>query len=223
MNRFRMTVLAAVAVLASLATGCAEPHSMLLKRPENQVADKAVTQLWADDIKRVAQDGDWLLTRGYFITSDAVSVVTGGEDISHASIYDARKGTIIEAVNAGVREITLEELLRRNHHVILVRPTNMTAAERSASVTRARSQIGAGFDHAGLFGMNKDERFYCSELVWWASKGDERTGAQETVIQPSELMNYSEVVYWSGERTDQQILDLAVERQASKRRSVATR
>src|SRR5688572_6603323 len=106
MNRVRLCVVAALAMLATTVTGCAEPHSMLLKRPENQVADKAVTQLWADEIKRVAQDGDWLLTRGYFITSDAVSVFTGGEDISHASIYDAKKGTIIEAVNAGVREIT---------------------------------------------------------------------------------------------------------------------
>src|SRR5689334_14978935 len=101
MSRFRLTILAAVTVFASALTGCAEPHSMLLKRPENAVADKAVTQMWADDIKRVAQDGDWLLTRGYFITSDSVSVFTGGEDISHASIYDAKKGTIIEAVNAG--------------------------------------------------------------------------------------------------------------------------
>src|SRR5687767_11244224 len=143
-------VLATVTALLA-STGCAEPKSVLLKRPENPVADRAVTQMWADDIKRVATDGDWLLTRGYYVTSDAISVVTGGEDISHASIYDAKRGTIIEAVGAGVREITVEELLRRNHHVIVVRPSNMNVAERTRSVERARSRLGQPFDHAGLF------------------------------------------------------------------------
>ncbi len=218
-----MTVLlATVATLVALS-GCSEPKSVLLKRPENPVADKAVTQMWADDIKRVAKDGDWLLTRGYFVTSDAVSVFTDGEDISHASIYDAKRGTIIEAVNSGVREITIEELLRRNHHVIVVRPTNMTDAERTRSVQRARSRMGHGFDHAGLFGFDNNETVYCSELVWWAAQGELRTGVHETVIKPSELMNYSSVVYWSGARTDDQILELAVEHAGTKRRSVATR
>lgn len=220
MIRFGLVAFAAVTAFA----GCAEPKSVLLKRPQDPVADKAVTELWASDIKRVAQDGDWLLTRGYFVTSDAVSVFTGGEDISHASIYDAKRGTIIEAVNAGVREITLEELLRRNHHVIVVRPTGMTAAQRTRSVERARSRLGHGFDHRGLFGWNNKDRVYCSELVWWASQGALRTGADETVITPAELMSYGEVVYWSGHRTDTQILELAVDRQRTARpRTVATR
>lgn len=213
----RRVAVTLAAVALALVTGCHEPKSLLLKRPENPVADKAVTQLWADDIKRIAQDGDWLLTRGYFVTSDAVSVLTTGEDISHASIYDAKKGTIIEAVNAGVREITVEELLRRNHHVIVVRPSNMTAAQRSRSVARARSRIGAGFDHAGLFGIDNKDRVYCSELVWWASQGELRTGAGQRVITPSELMDYGQVVYWSGARTDEQLLERAVERESNKR------
>ena len=217
----RTASVALAALALALVTGCHEPKSFLLKRPENPVADKAVTQMWSDDIKRIARDGDWLLTRGYFVTSDAVSVLTTGEDISHASIYDATKGTVIEAVNAGVREITVEELLRRNHHVIVVRPSNMTDAQRSRSVARARSRLGAGFDHAGLFGIDNKDRVYCSELVWWASQGELRTGAGQRVITPAELMDYGQVVYWSGARTDSQVLELAVERELAKR--VATR
>lgn len=212
-----MKSLAAVAlVLAASLTGCHEPHSFLVKRPENAVADKAVTQLWADDIKRVAQDGDWLLTRGYFATSDVISVLTSGEDVSHASIYDAKTGSVIEAVSAGVREVTLEELLRRNHHVILVRPTNVTAAERAHAVTRARSRLGQEFDKGGLIGLGTNDKVYCSELVWWASQSELHHDVHERVITPAELMQYSTVVYWSGERTDEQILELAVEHERDK-------
>ena len=36
----------------------------------------------------------------------------------------------------------------------------------------------------------------------------------QRVITPSELMEYGEVVYWSGQRTDQQVMDLAMARDA---------
>jgi hypothetical protein len=220
MNRLASVAVAtALAALSLMGTGCHEPHSFMVKRPENPVADTAVTHLWASDIKRVAKDGDWLLTRGYFATSDVITTFTGPEDISHASIYDAKRGTIIEAVHSGVREITLEELLRRNHHVIVVRPSSMTDAERTRSVERARSRLGAEFDTAGMIGLDDKEKVYCSELVWWASQGELRTGEEEIVITPNDLINYGTVVYWSGDRTDEQILDLAVDRD----RTVAAR
>ncbi len=210
-----MKSLAAVALVLAAAvsslTGCHEPHSFMVKRPEDPVADKAVTKLWADDIERVAQDGDWLLSRGYFATSDVITVLTGGESVSHASIYDAKKRTVIEAVGSGVREVTLEEFLRRNHHVILVRPTSMTEAERAHAVTRARSRLGQEFDKGGLIGLGTSDKVYCSELVWWASQSELHHDVHERVITPAELMKYSTVVYWSGERTDEQILELAVE------------
>ncbi len=206
MNRLAVVV----ALVASLA-GCAEPKSVLLKRPENHEADVAVTGLWARDIKRVAQDGDWILSRSYYMMSDAISLVQGGEDLSHASIYDAKRGTIIEAVGSGVREISIEELIQRNAHIIVVRPSGMTEAQRTRSVERARSRMGQAFDKLGMFGLGSEDKVYCSELVWWASQVEQRTGAHERVITPNELMEYGQVVYWSGERDDAQIMSLAVE------------
>lgn len=213
--RGRMTRLALVAaLLVALASGCAEPKSLLVKRPENQEVDAAVTAMWAHEIHQVAQDGDWILTRSYFMIADAIAKVTPGIDLSHASIYDAKRGTIIEAVNEGVREIPLAELVRRNHYVIVVRPYGMTAAERARSVARARSRIGTPFDKAGLFGFDDRNKLYCSELVWWASQGELRTGDHHTVIAPSELLQYGEIVYWSGQRTDPQVMELAMAREA---------
>lgn len=182
----------------------------MVKRPQDKNVDSAITAMWSHEIHTVAQDGDWILTRSYYMVADGISVVTRGEDLSHASIYDAQKDTIIEAVGDGVREIPLSELIERNHYVIVVRPRGMSAAERRHSVERARSRIGTPFDTAGLFGIDSKEALYCSELVWWAAQGELRTGDQHTVITPSELMGYGEVVYWSGKRSDQQVQALAL-------------
>lgn len=210
MNRLALSVAALMTAL--FAAGCGgEPKSVLLKRPTNPEADAAVTQLWAHDIKRVAQDGDWILSRGYYMTSDAISAFTTGEDLSHASIYDAKRGTIIEAVSSGVREISVEELLWRNAHVIVVRPSGLTAEQRSRSVERARSRLGTAFDMRGLVGLDDPNKVYCSELVWWASQMEQHTGDDQTIITPGELMDYGQVVYWSGDRGDTQLMNIALE------------
>ena len=191
--------------------GCSEPKSFLVRRPENRGVDTAVTAMWAREIQQVAGDGDWVLTRSYYAIADAISLAIPGEDLSHASIYDAQRGSIIEAVGEGVREIPLAALIERNHYVIVVRPGGMTAAERRDSVERARSQLGVGFDEGGLIGMNDPDTFYCSELVYWAAQTEARTGDRHTVVAPSDLMRYGEVIYWSGNRTDPQVMELAVQ------------
>ena len=186
----------------------------MVKRPENKTADAAVTAMWSHEIHGVAQDGDWILTRSYFALADVISTVAPGEDLSHASIYDAKRDTVIEAVGSGVREISLKELVNRNHYVIVVRPSGMTAAERARSVERARSRLGAEFDKMGMLGIHdSEEKVYCSELVWWAAQGEMRTGDKHRVITPAELMEYGEVVYWSGKRDDAQVMKLATERE----------
>ena len=206
-------------VLAALVSvsGCAhEPKSFLVSRPADQAADAAVTALWSDEVHRVARDGDWILTRSYYAASDVIVAATPGEDLSHASIYDATHDTIIESIADGVREIPLSQLVGRNHYVIVVRPSGMTAADEAQALARARSQIGAGYDVGGMFGIDTPEKFYCSELVYWASQTEARSGRHERVVTPADLMQYGEVIYWSGKRTDPQVLELATSRQASR-------
>lgn len=222
-----MNRLAVVALVVAAVAGCGgEPKSVLLKRPENRAADVAVTNLWASDIKRTAQDGDWILSRGYYVSSDAIATLTIGEDLSHASIYDAKRGTIIESVGSGVREITLEALLQRNAHIIVVRPSGLTAEQGTRAVERARSRLGQKFDVFGMIGLGEHDKVYCSELVWWASQIEQRTGDHQIVITPTELMDYGQVVYWSGARDDAQIMAIATEQEAvrtAKPRTVAAR
>jgi permuted papain-like amidase YaeF/Yiix C92 family enzyme len=199
-------------VLVVVATGCHEPKSLIVHRPEDPQADAAVTRMWTHEIRGVARDGDWILSRSYWLAADAITLGTGGEGISHASIYDARHGTVIEAVGSGVREIPLEQLVERNHYLIVVRPNGMTAAEESLAVARARLKLGVEFDGAGMLGLDDPETFYCSELVWWASEGQSRTEDEPVVITPSDLIKYGEVIYYSGKRDDEQIMELALDR-----------
>jgi hypothetical protein len=121
-----------------------------------------------------------------------------GEDLSHASIYDAERGTIIEAIDPVVREIPLEQLLARNRFVLVVRPSGLAEEQRVRSVLRARGAVGAPFDYSGMLGFDAEGRFYCSELVVWAA-GFRRQGA---IVTPAELVDLGEVVYWSGFRDD---------------------
>lgn len=208
----RLALIAVALVVA--AAGCHEPKSVLVKRPESKDVDVAVTAMWSHEIHNVAQDGDWILTRSYYMIADAISKTTSGVDLSHASIYDAKRDTIIEAVGGGVREIPLADLVQRNHYVIVLRPSGMTPEQRRRSVERARSRIGTEFDKAGLFGFDNPEKLYCSELVWWAAQGELRYGDHHRVIAPVELMQYGEVVYFSGQRTDQQVMELAMAKDA---------
>lgn len=198
------TVRSILAVLV-LLPGCAA-GSLVVEKPADEAGNQAVTALWARDVRRVAQSGDWILSRSYSMTGDIIAGATPGESLSHASIYDAERGTIIEALMPAVREVPLENLLARNHVVIVVRPAGLTQEQRLASVERARSQVGARFDVGGMLGAGADDRFYCSELVLWASQLGGTAGA---VVTPSELVHHGEVVYFSGQRSDPALIETA--------------
>lgn len=204
----RTSAVGFILVLAGLSAACSAP-SVMVKKPENDQTNQAVTELWARDVKRVAQSGDWILTRSYSLVGDAITVASIGEEVSHAVIYDAERGTVIEAITPTVREVPLESLLARNRVAIVVRPHKLSEAERRASVKRARSKVGARFDFGGLIGVQDNDRFYCSELVFWASDLAGHGVRKPLVITPASLAEHGEVVYLSGHRDDPQIQDVA--------------
>jgi hypothetical protein len=208
------TIVAALALLPGCAAG-----SLVIEKPADQATNQAVTTLWAHDVRRTAQTGDWILSRSYSMTGDLISAATLGESLSHASIYDAERGTVIEALMPAVREVPLENLLARNHVVIVVRPTGLSQEQRLASVERARAQVGAGFDVGGMVGAGADDKFYCSELVLWASQLE---GTAGSVVTPAELMQHGEVVYFSGQRSDPALIETARLAVARERGAVRT-
>ena len=197
--------LRSILAVSVAVTGCAS-GSLVVARPPDPATNQAITALWAHDVRRTAQTGDWILSRSYSKTADFITGITVGENLSHASIYDAERGTVIEALMPAVREVPLEHLLNRNHVVIVVRPAGLSQEQRLASVSRARAQVGAAFDVTGMVGAGSDDRFYCSALVLWASQLEGTAGA---VVTPSELVQHGEVVYYSGLRDDPALIDTA--------------
>jgi uncharacterized protein YycO len=212
-------LLLACLVVSAAATGCAptQMKSVMVHRPDDKVADAAVSEMWAQEIKNVARDGDWFLSRSYSGMGDVIAVATRGEDLSHASIYDASREMVVESIETGVREVPLLTFLKRNHYVIVVRPSNMTKADGVHAVARAKTKLGLPFDLRGVFGFDNPDAWYCSELVYWASQTEARSGISETVVTPADLMKYGEVIYWSGKRDDAQLLQIATERAAQKK------
>jgi uncharacterized protein YycO len=184
--------------LTSLLAAACNASSGGAVRPTDVRLDRAVDSAWTRDIQRVARSGDWILSRSYSATGDLIVASTIGESFSHASIYDAERGTIIEAISPVVREVPLASLVARNRYVLVVRPAGLSEEARLASVARARAVVGAPFDYGGVVGFDTRDRYYCSELVAWAA----RVRFDEIVLSPADLVDYGEVVYWSGSRDD---------------------
>jgi hypothetical protein len=211
-------LLACVVLFAAAGCSVTNAKSVMVHRPGDEVADLAVSELWAAEIRGVARDGDWLLSRSYYAVGDLIAVTTRGENLSHASLYDATRDMVVEAIGDGVREVPLVAFLKRNHYVIVVRPSHMTAEDQRHALARARTKLGLPFDIAGMFGFDNPDAWYCSELVYWASQTEARSGISETIVTPPDLMKYGEVIYWSGKRDDAQLMQIAKERQVSTRR-----
>jgi len=197
---------APLAVLAAVAlAGCLHAPSLLEHRPTDPVVDEAITQMWAQEIRRVAQPGDWILSRSYSAVGDAIVLATSGEELSHAAILDPEHDAVIEAVTEGVRAVPIGDFMRRNRYAMVVRPSRMNAVDRRGALGRARSVIGAGFDYRGMLGLDDTSAFYCSELVYWASRIAAWDPDPPTVVTPAELLRYGQVVYFSGRRDDPQL------------------
>ena len=201
------TLLLTLLVSSAALAGCGA--SVMVHRPADAEVDHAITAMWTSELLRTARDGDWLLSRSYSGQGDAVVILTSGEEISHAAIIDVTHATVIESIGSGVREIPLAQFVDRNRHLVVVRQAGASAADGRLTVARARSRLGHPFDIAGMAGLGSDDRFYCSELVYWASGLEERYPGRELVITPGELLGYGDVVYWSGKRDDAQIQRVA--------------
>jgi cell wall-associated NlpC family hydrolase len=195
---FQITAARVAFALLLAQTGCAM-HSTAVHRPQNRAVDAALTVSWTDAVESRAQSGDLVFRRGYAAISDVISFVSEGDDLTHVAVIDAERGTVIEAVEGGVREVPLARFVDGAHRVVLVRPAHIDAAARRRVLERARSQVGAPYDYSGFIGIDTPGKFYCTELAAWAIAQEQEThfGA---LVEPGELMALGTVLYDSGER-----------------------
>lgn len=198
-----LLLLATLAAVSLSASGCS--HSLVVARPKEKKLDDAYSELFTEESLHNVQDGDIVLRRGYAVLSDIITFVTIGPPVSHAGIYDATTGTIIEAVDGGVTERSVPAYVGGSHRVIIVRP-NLSRADKRAAVVQARAAIGTPFDYSGFVGIDDPSRFYCSELVAWAYHAKDRGFDGGSLVAPGELAAFGEVVYDSGPRGERPLV-----------------
>lgn len=192
-----------IAALAFVGLACSsKTPSFLVAREPDPLLDRMITQLWADDIRERAQDGDWLLSRSYYFVADFLGTVVPGVPLSHAAVYDAERGSIVETVEVGTRELSLEEFLQRNHYAFLVRPKELTQTARRAGLYHARGLSagpGGAFDIVGMLGFDVTDEFYCSEIAYW-SAGYGKRRSDHWIITPAGLLQRADLIYATGPR-----------------------
>ena len=201
MKKYAYFMVAAGGLLAAvvLFTDCAGLQG--LKRhtgPEYE----AETKSWMQVVQNQGGNGMWLVTRGYHPGDDVVAIATAAP-LSHAAVLDRDKLQVIEAVGKGVVATDLKKFLRESHRLVLIQPPDWSAAKGQATVARARSKIGEGYDFLGTVGLPDDKRWYCSELAVWASGVKVDRIGPENVLHPKSMLKLGQVLFDSGQRDGQ--------------------
>lgn len=151
-------------------------------------------------IEALAQDGDWLVTLGYKVGDIVVANATG-DPISHVGIYDRDKKAVIEAEHRGVLSTPVDQFVAKSYRLLIVQPRWANEVSRAKAVATARDRLGRKYDFLGTVGMDRKDRFYCSELAvdiyrpWHTDKE-----VFPRIIKPGELYLWGTVVYDSRPR-----------------------
>jgi hypothetical protein len=173
-------------------TGClAEP---VVHRPQREIAASQSAK-FLKDIQSLAEEGDWIVTRGYHAGDVLVANATG-IPISHTGIYDRELRQVIEADAGGVHATELSAFIEKSHRLIVIRPRWSTPESRRPAILRARELIGKRYDYLGTIGFDSPSRFYCSELAVqiyrpWHTSADRLPD----VIKPGELYLWGKIMY----------------------------
>ncbi len=180
-----------------LSLGCG--HSIVLKKPD-AAARAELNPTWIEKIKAVAQSGDWLVVRGYK-GADNLVVATTNIPLSHAVIYDADRGQVIEAIGDGVQVTSLAEFVDTAHRVIVIRPKWWTPERGIAATQFAYGTVGKKYDFLGTVGGGSDERYYCSELCIEAYRAHHTDKEHlPRVMEPGQMYLWGKILYDTGTR-----------------------
>jgi uncharacterized protein YycO len=152
------------------------------------------------EVREALQHGDWLVTRGVHGTDDFVSTVTN-MPLSHAAVYDAVTGSVIEAEAEGVHVTPLPEFVAKSQRLLVLRPMWATPYNRPLAVLRAGSRVGKPYNFTGLLGLNTPGSYYCTQLCLDAYRPHMREKPDNpipAVIKPGQMYHWGRIVYDSG-------------------------
>jgi hypothetical protein len=185
----------ALFLVSLLAAACSRP--LVVTPPPEAVRQQRQKHLLAV-LRSLAEDGDWLVIRGYHGTDHLISAVTNAP-FSHAAVLDRERDQVIEADHTGVHLTSLDAFAPKVHRLMLVRPQWAGQGRNRDALLKVRDLVGRPYDFSGLVGINHPERYYCTELaVVGYRPWVKRTDHVPPVIPPSELHYWGRVIWDSG-------------------------
>lgn len=152
-------------------------------------------------LRGVLRHGDWIVTRSIRTGGNLVASLTQ-KPFSHAAIYDADDGSVIEATATGVHRAALDDLVRRSQRMLVIRPLWADETSSRVAVERAGKLIGKSYDFTGLVGLGTRERYYCTELCIESYRpfisGEKPDNPIPRIIQPGDMYFWGTIVHDTG-------------------------
>ena len=174
---------------------CSRP---IVVHPPSAVEKEKREALILDQVRRLGQNGDWLVIRGYHATDHLVSAITNAP-FSHAAVLDLVRDQVIEAEAPGVHAAPLMDLVKRSHRLMLIRPMWAIEQRGQEALARARELVGKRYDFLGLVGLNQRDRYYCTELAVAIYRSHARHSDHiPPIIPPHQLHYWGTILFDSG-------------------------
>jgi hypothetical protein len=178
-------------------TACA-PQTVV-KKPPPEIF-RAQSADWLKAIGKTAVAGDWFVVRGYKKVDNLVVMATN-MPLSHTAIYDPENNQVIEATGKGVNTLGLKKFVNKSHRLLIIRPRWWTAERGQQALQWARAAVGKKYDFLGTLGLNRSNRYYCSELCIDAyQKYHESKDHIPKIVEPGQMYLWGLVLFDSGSR-----------------------
>ncbi len=170
----------------------------IVKKPKSEVALKE-EQLFKKDIIALGKDGYFLVARGYKFNDHLVSTATLS-DYSHAVILDITNDNIIEATASGVHPLALDSFIHKSFKITLVKPVGYTPLRAINALQCCADKFGKPYDFTGTVGIDRTEKYYCSELVVECYQHLVDSLQLPHIITPEKVLEYGKTIYITPDR-----------------------
>jgi len=168
-------------------------------RPKVLPAEALKVEKIGPEVKRLLNNGDWLVIRGLTGPDQVVATATN-MPFSHAAIYDRARKSVIEADGSGVHLTSLDDFLAKAQRLMIIRPYWATPETAEQAVARAESLLGRGYNYSGLIGLGSPGRYYCTQLAVHVYEPfmDKKPNPIPRVIAPGQMHHWGRIIYDSG-------------------------
>jgi uncharacterized protein YycO len=185
-------------ILCCIILFCVSCKYPIVKKTTSKEAHEEEKQ-FKKEIIALGQDGYFLVARGYKFNDHIVTTATIS-DYSHAVILDVSNDKIIEATGDGVHPLSLDSFIHKSHKITMVKPYGYNPTRAKDALTCCEAKYGKPYDYTGTVGIDRTDKYYCSELVVECYQHLVDSLKIPRIITPKHMLEYGETIYISPDR-----------------------